>query len=133
MAEVMSTADVDFATNEDVFCKAKKVVAEVVGIGCWTVESVADDMVSLGRVFVVDLVCNVDSSVGVIVDSDGFVNVDVASCVEVLKVVGSVFDEVISWVVLLAWVVGLVAKLVVVSVEVFGFANNVVALVVAEA
>lgn len=48
-------------------------------------------------------------------------------------VVNSIFDNVVVWVVVLAWVVEVVATLIEVPVDVFGFSNNVGALVVKEA
>lgn len=91
-----------------------------------------EDLIGLS-LEVIRLVCNVDFTVGVIVDNDGNVNVAVVTCLGVVNVGGSMFNKVVGWVVVLAWVVEVVETFIDVSVDVFCLANNVVALVVVEA
>lgn len=59
-------------------------------------------------VAVINVVCDVDLTAGVIVDIDGIINVAVVTCLGFVEFVGSVFDELAIWVVFLAWVVELV-------------------------
>lgn len=80
----------------------------------------AEDLMSCS-VVVTSWVCNIDLPVVFCV----------ATVLGVEDVVGSVFDKVVGWVVVLAWVVEVVVKLLVVSSGLF--AKNVVVLVAVEA
>lgn len=87
--------------GEDISRFADTVIGWVVVGGLvFNVIGTAEDVISWS-VAVINLVCDVDLPVGVIVDIVGIVNVAVVTCLVVVGVFRSIFDEVVSWVVVL--------------------------------